>query len=201
MLISAQGISHNFGSSSDEARLFAPKTFQITAGQILGVTGPSGCGKSTLLSILAGWVSPSEGTLERLNVNQTCMVLQTPAGSPRRTALDHVVLPMLAQGSSRRVGSQEATILLGRFGLAHVSDYCFRLLSGGEAQRLMLARAVAAKPDLLLVDEPTAQLDLKTGAQVISVLHELRSSGCMVVIATHDGRAERVCDSVVNLAV
>jgi ABC-type lipoprotein export system ATPase subunit len=117
-----------------------------------------------------------------------------------RTAIDHVVLPLLASGRSRSSAESEALGLLSLFGLDQVAGRAFRALSGGEAQRLMLARAVATRPDLLLVDEPTAQLDLATARTVSGTLVHLAQEGCVVVVATHDPGARRACSHVVDLA-
>jgi ABC-type lipoprotein export system ATPase subunit len=127
-------------------------------------------------------------------------VFQNPQGVPGRTALDHVVLPFLAAGASRVHAEPQARELLRRFGIDSVSGSLFAALSGGEAQRLMLARAVASGADLLLVDEPTAQLDPVSAASVTRVLAGLADAGAIVVIATHDPRIRDVSDDVIDLA-
>ncbi|WP_454158249.1 ATP-binding cassette domain-containing protein [Microbacterium lacticum] len=118
------------------------------------------------------------------------------AGVPRRTALDHVVFPLLCRGMNRRDAADD---IIGVFALSAVRDRQFRMLSGGEAQRLMLARAVAAAPDLLLVDEPTAQLDHRTAADVNDTLGGVARSGAIVVIATHDPGTRAACTPVIDL--
>jgi ABC-type lipoprotein export system ATPase subunit len=127
-------------------------------------------------------------------------VLQNPHGVARRTALDHVVLPLLARGLARRDAEARAAEILDRFALAAVADRQFRALSGGEAQRLMLARAVATAADLLLVDEPTAQLDLTTAATVNAVLAGIAQDDAIVVVATHDPHTRDACTRVLDLA-
>src|SRR5690606_14745040 len=128
--------------------LFAGLDLDLRPGEIVAVVGPSGSGKSTLLSILAGWVTPTQGQVERRHIHTGGWVFQNPYGVPRRTALDHVVLPLLARGLTRAAAETQAWDLLRRFGLEAVGDRQFRNLSGGEAQRLMLARAVATAVDL-----------------------------------------------------
>jgi ABC-type lipoprotein export system ATPase subunit len=163
------------------------------------VTGPSGSGKSTLLSLLAGWVHPTEGTVTATGVETIRWVFQNPHGVARRTALDHVTLPLLAQRLPRREAERRARALLADFGLGDAADREFAALSGGEAQRLMLARGMASRPDLFLVDEPTAQLDQHTAAAVNRTLGVLAGAGMVVVVATHDPHTRDACTDVIDL--
>ena len=196
-LVSGIGLGHRFPGT---ATLFAGLDFELRPGQIIGLCGPSGSGKSTLLSILAGWVTPAEGRVEMTGVERTGWVFQNPYGVPGRSALDHVCLPLLARGQSRPDAARRAAEVLTAFRLAKVADQPFRELSGGEAQRLMLARAVCSAPDLLLVDEPTAQLDISTAATVNETLGAVAQDGTIVVIATHDPHTRDACTQVIDLA-
>jgi ABC-type lipoprotein export system ATPase subunit len=191
------GLGHRFPGAP---YLFEGLDFVLRPGEVTGLCGPSGSGKSTLLSILAGWVAPTAGRIETIGVGRTGWVFQNPYGVPRRTALDHVCLPMLAAGRSRDEARRRAREVLATFRLEHAAEQPFRELSGGEAQRLMLARAVCAGPDLLLVDEPTAQLDIVTAAGVNETLGAVASEGTIVVIATHDPHTRDACTVVVDLA-
>lgn len=139
--------------------LFEHLDFSVEPGTTAAICGPSGCGKSTLLSILAGWEKPYAGSVEREGIARTGWVFQNPVGVAQRTALDHVVFPLLAKGHDRRQTQPQALEAMRLFDLDYAADRRFSELSGGEAQRLMLARAVCSRPDMLLVDEPTAQLD------------------------------------------
>nr|NLD40052.1 ATP-binding cassette domain-containing protein [Actinomycetales bacterium] len=196
MLVELEGVAARFGT---RPWLFGNLSLTLSAGEMLGVVGPSGSGKSTLLAILAGELAPTRGTVRRAGVKRIGWVFQNPYGVAGRTALDHVTLPLLARGSTRSDADRQAAELLGRFGLSEVAASPFALLSGGEGQRLQLARAVASQPELLLVDEPTAQLDSRTAAGVNAILGGLASSGAAVVIATHDPRTAEQCDRVVDL--
>lgn len=195
--VRARGISHRFPGTP---LLFAPLDFEFRPGQVVGLCGPSGCGKSTLLSIVAGWVRPTLGTLERVGIDRVGWVFQNPHGVPKRSALDHVVLPLLCQGMTRPDAEDRALAVMSLFGLCQVGARPFQALSGGEAQRLMLARAVAAAPDLLLVDEPTAQLDRATAATVNATMRHLAATGNIVVVATHDQATRAACTDVIDLA-
>jgi len=196
-MVRVRGLAHAFAPSPP---LFTGLDIDLVPDEVVALVGPSGSGKSTLLSILAGWVTPTAGTVERVGVDHIGWVLQNPHGVPRRTALDHVVLPLLARGLARPDAEDRALEIMERFALAAVADRQFRALSGGEAQRLMLARAVATGSDLLLVDEPTAQLDLTTAATVNAVLAGIAQDDSIVVVATHDPHTRDACTRVVDLA-
>jgi len=193
----ATGLAHEFPGTR---RLFTGLDLTLVPGEVVAVVGPSGSGKSTLLSLLARWVRPVEGTVTWTGIEQVGWVFQNPHGVPRRTALDHVVLPLLARGRRRSRAEAEAAGILERFGLGDVAVRAFRDLSGGEVQRLMLARAVATACDLLLVDEPTAQLDLGTAATVNGVLAHVAQDETIVVVATHDPHTREACTRTVDLA-
>ena len=195
MPVTFDAVSHAFTPGHP---LFRPISHTFVGGTITGVVGPSGCGKSTLLAIAAGMIRPTMGSVNR-SAGRCVWVFQNPHGVARRSALDHVSIPLLAAGRGRRDADREARRLLMEFGLVDRARVPFSALSGGEAQRLMLARAVAARPHLLLVDEPTAQLDRPMAAHVNSVIAGLASDGAAVVIATHDIDTRRACDQVIEL--
>ncbi len=180
--------------------LFEPLTITLLPGVTYALMGPSGSGKSTLLNIIAGWCSPFEGNVIRKGILDIGWVFQNPFGIARRSAIDHVALPLLALGLNRRDAEKESLEALRVFGLQSVAEHQFSSLSGGEAQRLMLARALVASPDLLLVDEPTAQLDSKTASTVNEVLSNVSASGSIVVVATHNEQTSKSCDKKIVLA-
>jgi putative ABC transport system ATP-binding protein len=180
--------------------LFQGLDLDLEPDRTYGVVGPSGSGKSTLLSLLAGWEQPRAGTVDRSEVSSIRWVFQNPVGVAGRTALDHVALAFVARGWSRPAAEDAAHELLVQFSLDQVAVAPFSTLSGGEAQRLMLARGLASGPDLFLVDEPTAQLDRATAAVVNSTLSALVGRGVIVVIATHDPATREQCTDVIDLA-
>jgi putative ABC transport system ATP-binding protein len=197
MSVSAHELSHSFPGTGV---LFTGLSFELHAGDLVAVTGPSGSGKSTLLSLLAKWEKPVAGSVEWSGIESVGWVFQNPHGTPGRSALDHVVLPLLAKGKTRTAAEVEARAIMARFALLSVADRPFSALSGGEAQRLMLARAVAKTPSLLLVDEPTAQLDRSAAHTVNSVLGELALADAIVVVATHDADTRAACPIEYDLA-
>lgn len=194
--MSLDGLGHRF---ADGPWLFRNLTRILHPGEVYALTGPSGSGKSTLLSLLAGWVLPAEGRIRSAGDGRVGWVFQNPHGVPGRTARDHVALPLLALGAAPAAADEEAGALLSRFGLAHAAEQPFRSLSGGEAQRLMLARGIAARPGLFLVDEPTAQLDLATGAEINEALRQIATAETIVVVATHDARTQAACTERIDL--
>lgn len=196
MRITVDDVGHRFGTGH---WLFRHLNLELLPGRVYALTGPSGSGKSTLLSLLADWEKPQEGRFLREGSGKTGWVFQNPHGVPRRTAIDHVAYPILARGVSPREADKKARQVLDRFGLAEAADRPFRMLSGGEAQRLMLARGIAAEPALFLVDEPTAQLDLETAAEVNAALAQLASENTTVVVATHDEHTRDACSDHVDL--
>lgn len=191
-------VGHTFDPSGEDM-LFRHLTVTLLPCHVYALTGPSGSGKSTLLSIIAGWTAPAAGTVERIGCGRVNWVLQNPHGVARRTALDHVALPFIARGMRRRDADAHAMGLMEAFGLEALASKRFRDLSGGEAQRLMLARGVASGAGLMLVDEPTAQLDFNTAATVNERLHALSMGGAIVVVATHDPRTRDACTDLIDL--
>ena len=191
-------VGHTFDPAGRDM-LFRHLTMTLLPRHVYALTGPSGSGKSTLLSIIAGWTPPARGVVERVGCARVNWVLQNPHGVARRRAVDHVALPFVARGETRRQATAHAMELMRAFGLESLAGKSFRDLSGGEAQRLMLARGVASGADLMLVDEPTAQLDLQTATTVNERLHALSMGGAIVVVATHDPRTKEACTDVIDL--
>ncbi len=197
MRVGLAGVGHRFPGCPP---LFEDLTADLAPGHVYALTGPSGSGKSTLLGIIAGWIPPTSGSIAREGISGIQWVFQSPHGVAGRTALDHVSLPLLARGLSRADAETAAHTLLQDMGIAHLASGAFRHLSGGEGQRLMIARALAANPDLLLLDEPTAALDHRTAQEVVDVVAALAQRDCIVVIATHDPRVQERCTDRLSLA-
>lgn len=197
MRLGLAGVGHRFPGCPP---LFEDLTADLAPGHVYALTGPSGSGKSTLLGIIAGWIPPTSGSIAREGISGIQWVFQSPHGVAGRTALDHVSLPFLARGLSRADADTAAHTLLQDMGIAHLASGAFRHLSGGEGQRLMIARALAANPDLLLLDEPTAALDHRTAQEVVDVVAALAQRDCIVVIATHDPRVQERCTDRLSLA-
>ncbi|TFB59623.1 ATP-binding cassette domain-containing protein [Cryobacterium sp. Sr3] len=196
MLVTVSGLGHWFHYG---APLFQDLNFQLTSGDLIAVLGSSGSGKSTLLAILAGWLKPAEGRVDVSPLSSITWVPQNPFGVPGRTLLDHLVFPLIASGVKRSDAEFQASEALADFGLGGARMREFSQLSGGEAQRLMLARAAIGGAQIVLVDEPTAQLDPLSAQSVIDVLGKMAGEGRVVVVATHDTRVANSCRSTLTL--
>jgi len=186
-------------------------TLEIARGDYVAIVGPSGCGKSTLLNLLGGIDRPSEGSvtiegsridrmrdaeLTRFRLNHIGFVFQRFYLMPALTAIENVELPMAEARVARDARLARARELLAYVGLGGRRDHRPAQLSGGEQQRVAIARALANRPQLLLADEPTGELDAKTGTEMIALLAQVNRDGTTVVVVTHDeelaGAAKRV---------
>ena len=180
---------------------------EIKSGETLAILGASGSGKSTLLGLLAGLDHSSEGQislqgarLDQMNEDQRAdmraqhvgFIFQSFQLLPGLTALDNVLLPLELKGESQ--GENKAKSLLERVGLKHRLHHYPKQLSGGEQQRVAIARAFITRPTILFADEPTGNLDAKTGALIIDMLMEInRELQTTLVIVTHDEQLARQC--------
>jgi putative ABC transport system ATP-binding protein len=181
--------------------------FTSNAGEFIALMGPSGCGKSTLLHILGGIDRPSGGSvqldgvhLDRLGEEEMTRVRRKKIGFvfqffnllPTLTVLENVTLPLLLDGALERDADRYAQDLLARVRMNHRLSHYPAELSGGEMQRTAVARALIAKPKLLLADEPTGNLDSENGGQVMGLLTQLnRELGVTIILATHSEEAAR----------
>lgn len=167
------------------------------AGELLAVVGPSGAGKSTLLGVLGGLIVPDEGsvTLDGGPVDQAriAVVLQAYGLVSVLTAAENVEIALQAAGYPRPRVRALAADVIALVGLTRRADSLVEELSGGEQQRVALARALVVAPDVLLADEPTAELDAEARARVLAVLRDLAASGATVVLATHDEDISAAC--------
>lgn len=157
----------------------------VAAGDAIAVTGPSGSGKTTLLHLLAGLDEPTAGEVRRAEA-RAGMVFQGDSLVPSLDALENVALPLLIAGRGELEARREATRALESVGVAELASRLPQELSGGQAQRVALARVLADRPDLVLADEPTGRVDSERALQIADLLAELARTGVAVVVATHD---------------
>ncbi|HEX3096911.1 MAG TPA: ABC transporter ATP-binding protein [Usitatibacter sp.] len=189
-------------------------TFEVAAGEAVAILGASGSGKSTLLGLLAGLDVPTAGRVRidgedlfalnedgraSLRARMVGFVFQSFQLLPALTALENVMLPLELAGISGAAAS--AREVLGRVGLAERLGHYPRQLSGGEQQRVAVARAFVTQPRLLFADEPTGNLDSATGEQVIGLLFGMkRERGTTLVLVTHDADLARRCDRRIHIS-
>jgi ABC-type lipoprotein export system ATPase subunit len=190
----------------DDEEILAVRSASCTVvpGARVALVGASGSGKSTLLQLLGGIETPSSGeitwpalgTRDALRPHHVAFVFQNQNLLPPLTAAENVALPLVLQGSSHADARALAAETLERFELGELRDKLPEELSGGQAQRVAFARAVAGRPELILADEPTGQLDTATADRFLTAaLATLDAAGIALVVATHDDRvAERMAD-------
>lgn len=196
MQITGTDIFHRFPG---QPPLFEHLTFTLQPGILTGIVGPSGSGKSTLMSMVSGTLAPTSGMISGQEALRVGWIPQQPLGSPRRTIVDQVMLPLLARGWEVQRAEVRVRELLSMFRLLDAADREFRHCSGGEAQRFAFARAAAANYDVLLLDEPTAQLDPTTASTVRHVIRSLVDERRIVAVGTHDGQLRAECDCLIDL--
>ena len=214
-VVETQGLSKVFGTGETEVEALRGVDFTVDSGEFVAIMGPSGSGKSTLLHIIGALESPSAGTvavggqgfeglddaeLTRLRHRHIGFVFQFFNLLPSLTAEENVTLPALIGGRRDPAMRARAAELLARVGLAERANHLPGELSGGEQQRVSIARALLLSPELVLADEPTGNLDTRSGRAVLELLREVnRDDGQSVVMVTHDPAAAARADRVVFL--
>jgi len=189
-------------------------TFSVGAGEFVAISGPSGSGKSTLMNILGCLDRPTVGryvlegvevasleddALAALRNRRIGFVFQTFNLLPRMTALRNVEMPMIYSGLPREVRQQRALAALAAVGLEGRMDHRPSELSGGEQQRVAIARALANRPAIVLADEPTGNLDTKSGEEVLEVFRRLVEAGTTIIMVTHNPRVAGEAHRVIQL--
>ncbi|MDR1991069.1 MAG: ABC transporter ATP-binding protein [Acidobacteriaceae bacterium] len=213
-LIAIHQISKVFLTDEVETHALDDVAFTIDRGEYVSIAGPSGCGKSTLLSILGLLDTPSGGEY-RLNGRPVATLPQSERARVRNREIgfifqsfnligdlsvyENVELPLTYRGMGASERKQRVLTALDRVGMAHRAKHLPSQLSGGQQQRVAVARAVAGEPLILLADEPTGNLDSKSGDSVMDLLKELHDIGATICIVTHDPRYARHAERSINL--
>jgi len=212
-LIRVENVKKLYRTGEEELWALKGVSLEIMRGEFLSIMGPSGSGKSTLFNQIGALDVPTEGKVyfEGQSVfdlsesqqawfrcNKIGYIFQTFNLVPVMTALQNVTLPMVFQGTSKDEAEARGKAILERVGLGHRLNNKPGELSGGQQQRVAIARSLANKPDVILADEPTGNLDTKTGTAIVELLKELnKDEGVTVICSTHDPKmitsSKRVC--------
>jgi len=203
-MISIESLSKVYALGDVRVVALQDVNIHIEKGEFVAVVGPSGSGKSTLMNIIGCLDVPTAGQywlngqeVSRLSDNQLAEVRNRQVGfvfqsfnlMPRFTALDNVIRPLIYRGMGSRERAQRAKWALERVGLSDRMDHRPTQLSGGEQQRVAVARAIAGDPAIILADEPTGNLDTASGKEIIELLQELHTQGKTMLLITHNPEA------------
>lgn len=216
IMIAVEGLSKYFSKGDSLVKAVDDVCFNIDAGALVAIKGVSGSGKSTLLNMLGALDKPTSGSIVVDGVKLSEMsggkevgyrrskvgfIFQSYYLMPNLTALENVMLPMEINGVKQRERMVRANQLLKRVGLMDTARQKRRptRLSGGEQQRVAIARALANDPPLILADEPTGNLDSRTGQKIIALLSGLAKEGKTIIIATHDSAIAAKADKVFEM--
>jgi putative ABC transport system ATP-binding protein len=213
--VTCRNVIKDFGVGDTRVQVLRGIDFDARQGELTFLVGPSGCGKTTLLCVIAGLLNSSTGdvrlfgeAIERLSADERIRFRRKNLGFvyqqynllPALTAAENAAVPLLAAGLPRAKAVSKAKELLAELGLKHRLNTLPSKLSGGEQQRVTLARALVHEPRLILCDEPTAALDHATGEAVMSLLaSNAVRPGRAVVVVTHDSRVFHYADKIAHM--
>ena len=201
LIITAAGLSRSFLSGGATIRAVDGVDLEVEAGELLAITGRSGSGKTTLLNLLSGLDRPTVGTVQfqgqnlarlpekelvELRRSKIGFIFQSFGLMPLLSAQENVELPLHIMGVSWRERRRRAAETLGSVGLAPRARHRPYELSGGEQQRVSIARALVTRPEVVFADEPTGELDTTTSRAIIDILLQISSQGTTIIVATHD---------------
>jgi len=211
-MIKLQGIRKKYTIGGSDIEVLCSVDLEIAKGEFVSIMGPSGSGKSTLMNIIGCLDHPTEGSytlngtsvdgmsddeLARIRNRNIGFVFQSFNLLSRHSALENVELPLLYAGS--KDAEALARKALETVGLSHRVAHRPNELSGGERQRVAIARAIVTDPPIIVGDEPTGNLDTRTGAEIMKFFRQLHEKGTTLIIVTHDPEIAGHCDRVINI--
>ncbi|NDJ54515.1 MAG: ABC transporter ATP-binding protein [Chloroflexi bacterium] len=214
VFIEASGLKRHYTLGDQLVKALDGVDLQVKRGELLALMGPSGSGKSTLMNLLGGLDTPDDGEIKvddkvvtSMDQNELAVYRQREVGFvfqsfnliPTMTAQQNVEFPMIFSGVAPAKRRERASELLERVGLGDRMTHKPTELSGGQQQRVALARALVNQPSILLGDEPTGNLDSKTGVEILSMLREFNDAGQTIILVTHDPRLEEFAKRVVHM--
>lgn len=214
-IISTKNINMLFYSQAKKTHVLKDISVNIPKSKVTMLVGPSGCGKTTLLSILTGMLSPTKGSVEykgrdiiKMNNTEKTLLRQKEMGLVFQqynlintlSAAENVAIPLLAAGRNFKDSVQQASRVLQILNLENHIDFLPSKLSGGEQQRVAVARGLVHNPDFIVCDEPTASLDAENGKNIIKLLHNIsRNKKKTILIVTHDNRIFDYADLIIYM--
>jgi putative ABC transport system ATP-binding protein len=215
VLVDARDVERTFGSGRTAAHALRGVSFTVRRGQLTALCGRSGSGKTTLLNVIGGLDTPTAGTVtvagrevtrmsdrERMELRRDTIafIFQSFGLIPMLSAAENVGIPLRITGTRSADREQRVAMMLEIVGLSEHAAHRPDELSGGQQQRVAIARALAGRPQLLVADEPTSQLDLETGRQIMRLLLTVvRSEGITALVATHDEALMDLADEIIRL--
>lgn len=214
MILELKNIYKNYDQDNLVVPVLKDVSLQVDEGEYVAVMGPSGSGKTTLMNIIGCLDLPTSGSyildgrpvselkekeLTKVRRNILGFVFQNFQLMPRESALDNVCLPLIYAGVSKKERKEMGMKALEKVGLADRAAFRSNQLSGGQKQRVAIARAMVNNPKLLLADEPTGALDLKSGKQVLELFDMLNESGVTIVMITHDRKVAERAKRIVHI--
>ena len=215
VLVDVRDVERTFGSGRTAAHALRGVSFTVRRGQLTALCGRSGSGKTTLLNVIGGLDTPTAGTVtvagrevtrmserERMELRRDTIafIFQSFGLIPMLSAAENVGIPLRISGTPSADREQRVAMMLEIVGLSEHAAHRPDELSGGQQQRIAIARALAGSPQLLIADEPTSQLDLETGRQIMRLLLTVvRSEGITALVATHDEALMDLADEIIRL--
>ncbi len=201
IVISAENLWKIYQLGKQEVKALCEATFNISQNEFVAIMGPSGSGKSTLMNIIGCLDTPTKGEyslkgkpVSTLSDNELAYIRNTEIGFvfqvfnllPRATAFHNVEIPLIYRGAKKKEREEKTSRALEMVEMNDRMNHRPSELSGGERQRVAIARALVNEPSILLADEPTGNLDSKTGQEILSLFHKIHSQGNTIIIVTHD---------------
>lgn len=214
MLIEVKNLTKVYDEGESATHALRGVSFTIEKGEFVAIVGPSGSGKSTLLHVLSFLDRPTEGTyrfegkaMNELTGEELATIRNTKMGFvfqafnllARATVLENVVLPLVYAGVNPKERARRARSVIEKVGLSHRIGHFSNQLSGGEKQRVTIARAIVNKPAVVFADEPTGNLDSVSGQQVMEILEELQESGHTILLVTHETYTAEFAQRIIRL--
>ncbi len=214
IIIAAENLWKIYQMGKQEVRALCGASFSVKRNELLAIMGPSGSGKSTLMNIIGCLDTPTRGTyhlnrklVSEMSENELAFIRNQEIGFvfqvfnllPRATTFHNVELPLIYKGANKKERTEKTHKALKKVEMDHRKDHRPSELSGGERQRVAIARALVNEPSLLLADEPTGNLDSKTGNEILNLFHKIHSQGNTIIMVSHDADIARQAQRIIYI--